>query len=251
MLNLSKITLLLLASIGLTACGAVNKLKNTIEGLDGECSFCEFDEDEQLIRPNAVPVDADIFTVANGIRGVIGTSSGIILEDIEDSDDEPTYDEMTLDNTEGGFAYFTDSTGGFEYVGILEDTDLGDALYFVPSTGVTTATWDATIVVIAAGTPQTRTFPLEVNFNSRQITGRNIQFAPVSSGVGIPATSRIGTLEGTFLIAGQTNAGQLTGTFDIAGDTIDEVKMYGLIGEDGAVGVFSGTYFGGFVAEPQ
>ncbi len=247
MLNLSKITLLLLASIGLTACGALNTLKNEIEGFDGECSFCEFDEDEQLIRPNAVPVDADIFTVANGIRGVIGTESGI-LEDIEDSDDEPTYGEMTLGNTESGFAYFTDNAGDFEYVGILDDTDLGDALYFVPSTGVTTATWDATIVVIAAGTPQTRTFPLEVNFNSREIKGENIEFAPAT---GINPTPRIGTLEGNFKIAGQENAGQLTGTFDIAGDTIEGVKMYGLIGEDGAVGVFSGSYFGGFVAEPQ
>ena len=254
MLNLSKITLLLLVCIGLTACGAVNKLKNTIEGLgdglDDDCSFCEFDEEGELILPTAVPVDADIFTIANAIRGTIGTKSGI-LEDIENSSAVVTYGEMSLDNAEGGFAYFTSDAGEYEYVGILDNTDLGDALYYVPSTGVTTATWDATIVLIAEGSPpQEVSFPLTVNFNSREITGRNIEFEPVPGVGGIPATSRTGTLEGKFGVAGADNAGRLNGTFDIAEDANRPIDMYGLIGEDGAVGVFSGAYFGGFVAEP-
>ncbi len=246
MLKLSKITLLLLASIGLTACGALGSLINEINAANEDCPSCEFYENEQLALPPDVHVNADIFKVPF-TRGHVQTNSGII-EDIENYNDELTYGKMTLNNAEGGFAYFTDATGGFEYVGILDDTDLGNALHFgLRKSPTVMVTWDATIVVILEGTPQTRTFPLEIDFYRLVFTGDNIEFDPVSSGAG----PRIGSLSGGFNIAGASNAGQITGSFNIAGEDNHAADMYGLIGEDGAVGVFYGSYLGGFVAEPQ
>ena len=268
MLNLSKITLLLLASIGLTACGALGTLLNEIENAGDECplseEFCELNEDgEQILLPDPVNVNATDFTISSSIRGEIGTKSGVLVN-ISEPADSPSYDvnytevlrEDSGNGATDGFAYYSleSATEGVDpllYVGILSTTDLGDAFNYSLSSGSEAkATWQATIVLISEGTPQTVDFPLEVNFNSREIKGENIEFAPVPVGPGIDDESRTGTLEGKFRVAGESNAGQMNGTFDIAEDSLIRAPMIGLIGDEGAVGVFSGGYFGGFVASP-
>ncbi len=267
MLNLSKITLLLLASIGLTACGLASLL-DEIEKAGEDCplaeEFCELNEDGEQIRlPDAVSVNATNFTISSSIRGEVGLKSGVLVN-IAEPADSPSYDveytevlrEDSGNGATDGFAYFslesaTEGVDPLPYVGILSTTDLGNAFNYSLSSGSEAkATWQAKIVLISEGTSQTSSFLLEVNFNSRQIKGENIAFEPVLSGVGIPATSRTGTLEGKFRVAGESNAGQMNGTFDIAEDTLRGAPMIGLIGDEGAVGVFSGTYFGGFVASP-
>ncbi len=262
MLNLSKITLLLLASIGLTACGLaslIDEIEKAGEGLGDDCSFCEFDEDGELILPPAVNVNARNFTISSSIQGEIGVKSGV-LKDISllaDVSSIRVNRENIGDGATDGFVHLSieSATEGVDpllYVGILSTTDLGNAFNYTLSTaGEAKATWDATIVLISEGAPQTVKFPLEVNFNSQEIKGENIEFAPVRVGPGIPDESRTGTLEGNFRVAGQSNAGQMSGTFDIAEDTDMEAEMIGLIGDEGAVGVFSGNYFGGFVASPR
>ena len=51
---------------------------------------------------------------------------------------------------------------------------------------------------------------------------------------------------------GDLAPGQLTGYFDFNNDDISPTPMTGIIGEKGAVGVFSdNNYFGGFVASPK
>ncbi len=267
MLNLSKITLLLLASIGLTACGLGSLIDAIEKAGDGEdCplseEFCELNEDgEQILLPEPVNVNATDFTISSSIRGEIGTKSGVLVN-IAEPADSPSYgveytEVLREDSGNGatdGFAYFSlNATNGEtrQYVGILSTTNLGNAFNYSLSSGSEAkATWQATIVLISEGTPQTSSFPLEVNFNSREIKGENIEFEPVPGVGGIPATSRTGTLEGKFRVAGESNAGQMNGTFDIAEDRLIRAPMIGLIGDEGAVGVFSGNYFGGFVASP-
>ncbi len=267
MLNLSKITLLLLASIGLTACGLAS-LIDAIESGDDECplepQFCDFDEDgEQSLLPPDVNVNADTFTISTAIRATIGQKSGI-LEDISAPSDSPTYDvPYTVVNrspggngTDDGFAYYSleSATEGVDpvlYVGILEDTDLGNAFNYRLSTAAEAkTTWRGTLTLIEGDVVSTSSeFSMEINFTSLQIS--------TPDGITIPrgtddSNPRMGRLNGDFGVAGQKQRtpGQLNGMFDIIGDTPSPTPMIGLIGEQGAVGVFSGTYFGGFVASP-
>ena len=267
MLNLSKITLLLLASIGLTACGLGSLIDAIEKAGDGEdCplseEFCELNEDgEQILLPDAVNVNATDFTISSSIQGEIGQKSGVLVN-IAEPADTPSYDvnytevlrEDSGNGATDGFAYFSlNATNGEtrQYVGILSTTNLGNAFNYSLSSGSEAkATWQATIVLISEGTPQMSSFPLEVNFKSQEIKGENIEFAPVPVGPGIDDESRTGTLEGKFRVAGESNAGQMNGTFDIAEDRLIRAPMIGLIGDEGAVGVFSGNYFGGFVASP-
>ncbi len=91
---------------------------------------------------------------------------------------------------------------------------------------------------------------MEVNFTSLQISTPDGIIIPTGTDT---STTRTGRLNGNFGVAGQVQRtpGELNGKFDIIGDTPPPTDMIGLIGEEGAVGVFSGTYFGGFVASPQ
>ncbi len=265
MLNLSKITLLLLARIGLTACG-LGSLIDAFENAGDECpptdTFCEVNEDDQqIIRPLDVNVDATDFTVSSSILGVVDQKSGI-LEGITEPADSPSYDvSYTVVNRENsgsgrndGFAYFSlndTSSGTRQYVGILPTTDLGNAFHLRLSTAAELkATWRGTLTLLeAGGASESDEFSMEVNFTSRQIS--------TPEGITIPAKNanlapRKARLNGKFGVVGDSTRtpGQLNGTFDFDDDNLPNDTMIGLIGEEGAVGVFSGTYFGGFVASP-
>ncbi len=271
MLNLSKITLLLLASIGLTACGALGTLLNEIEnaGEGEDCPleerFCELDEDELLIlTPDDVNVDASTLQIASSILGATGTKSGI-LEDISELPDSPTYvvpytsvtRSLSGGGTDDGFAYYSleSATEGVDpllYVGILEDTDLGNAFnYRLSSVAEAKTTWRGTLTLIEEGgvVSTSSEFSMEINFSSLQISTPDNITIPTGSD---NSASRTGRLNGDFGVAGHTERtpGELNGMFDIIDDRIPPTPMIGLIGEQGAVGVFSGTYFGGFVASP-
>ncbi|MCA8835586.1 MAG: hypothetical protein K8953_10935 [Proteobacteria bacterium] len=262
MLNLSKITLLLLASIGLTACGALNSLLNEIEKGGDECplseEFCELNEDgEQVNRPPDVNVDADILQISGSIEGELGRKSGV-LEDISllaDVSSTTVNRESSGNGAEDGFAYLSiDDTSGEtrQYVGILSTTDLGNALHYALSTvEEAKASWRGKLTLIEGDVVSTsEEFSIEVDFKSRQIS--TPEGFPIPTGSDNSA-SRTGRLNGDFGVAADPSRtpGQMNGTFDIIEDTIDPATMIGLIGEEGAVGVFSGTYFGGFVASPQ
>ncbi len=267
MLNLSKITLLLLASIGLTACGALNTLLNEIENAGDECPleerFCELDEDELLILlPDDVNVDAaTTLQISDSIRGVVDQKSGI-LENISEPTDSPSYDvlygvvnrSLSGNGTDDGFAYFSIATDSEprQFVGILEDTDLGNAFnYRLSGASQAKATWRGRLTLIEAGQVSTsEEFDMEVNFTSLQISTPDNITIPTGSDNSNP---RRGRLNGDFGVAGhaERTPGELNGMFDIIDDRIAPTPMIGLIGEQGVVGVFSGTYFGGFVASPR
>ncbi len=266
MLNLSKITLLLLASIGLTACG-LGSLIEELEKAGDECpltdTFCEVNEDGVQIRTlDDVNVDALDFTISSSILGVVDQKSGI-LEGITEPADSPSYDvsytvvnrESSGNGTDDGFAYYSIlPAGGGEsrkYVGILPTTDLGNAFHLRLSTAAELkATWRGTLTLLEAGdASESDEFSMEVNFTSRQISTPEGITIPAKNANLAPRTAR---LNGKFGVVGDPTRtpGQLNGTFDFDDDSLTADTMIGLIGEQGAVGVFSGTYFGGFVASP-
>ncbi len=100
-----------------------------------------------------------------------------------------------------------------------------------------------------------RPFNLTVDFKAQQISSETI-LIPVTNGD--DAYNRDARIWGDFGVAGGGESGngglapgQLTGYFDFLSDDEFQTPMTGIIGEDGAVGVFNGNYFGGFVAVPQ
>ncbi len=100
-----------------------------------------------------------------------------------------------------------------------------------------------------------RPFNLTVNFEAQQIYSETIQI-PVTDGD--DAYNRDATIDGDFGVAGGGGSGpndlapgQLSGSFDILYDDEFPTPMTGIIGDKGAVGVFNGAYFGGFVAVPR
>ncbi len=265
MLNLSKITLLLLASIGLTACG----LASLIEEIEkaGDCplaeEFCELNEEgQQINKPDDEVVEASTLQIASSILGVVDQKSGI-LKSISEPSDSPNYEvgytevfrSLSGNGTDDGFAYFSianTNTGTRQYVGILPGTNLGNAFHFRQSSAAEAkATWQGTLTLIEGNVVSTTDeFSIQVDFISHEISTPD--GFPIPRGTNF-ADPRIGRLEGDFGVAGDptTTPGQLNGSFDIDGDNLRGVPMIGLIGEQGAVGVFSGTYLGGFVASPQ
>ncbi len=260
MLNLSKITLLLLASIGLTACGLAS-LIDEIEKAGDECplaeEFCELNEDgEQINTPDDVNVDADTLQISQTVLGN-NTRSGF-LEDIDEPPNAVNYTPVTRSGSgnggNDGFAYYSITANGatLEYVGILPSTNLGNALHRrLPIAGDAKATWQGRLTLIEAGVAsESDEFDMEVNFSSLQIStpdGITIRAAGDSSSI------RKARLNGDFGVAGhaERTPGELNGKFDFDDDNKPADPMIGLIGEAGAVGVFFGNYFGGFVASPR
>ncbi len=98
-------------------------------------------------------------------------------------------------------------------------------------------------------------FNLTVDFKAQQISSETI-LIPITDGD--DAYNRDARIWGDFGVAGGGESGngglapgQLTGYFDFISDEEFQTPMTGIIGEDGAVGVFNGNYFGGFVAVPK
>ena len=101
-------------------------------------------------------------------------------------------------------------------------------------------------------------FNLTVDFKTQQISSETI-LIPVPNGD--DAYNRHARIWGDFGVSSGDNVGsgngdlapgQLTGYFDFNNDDISPTPMTGIIGEKGAVGVFSdNNYFGGFVAVPK
>ncbi len=99
-------------------------------------------------------------------------------------------------------------------------------------------------------------FNLTVDFKAQKISSETI-LIPVTDGddaynrdariwgdFGVSSGDRVG-------IGSDLAPGQLTGSFDFTDDEEYPTPMTGIIGEKGAVGVFNGAYFGGFVAVPR
>ncbi len=101
-------------------------------------------------------------------------------------------------------------------------------------------------------------FNMTVDFKTQQISSETI-LIPVTNGD--DAYNRLARIWGDFGVSSGDNVGsgndglapgQLTGYFDFNDDVnIPPTPMTGIIGEKGAVGVFNGNYFGGFVASPR
>ncbi|MGU9963495.1 MAG: hypothetical protein ACNYPD_05230 [Candidatus Halichondribacter symbioticus] len=98
-------------------------------------------------------------------------------------------------------------------------------------------------------------FDLQVNYMAQQISAGTINVqaygddplkynATIYGDFGVSSGDKVG-------IGSTLAPGQLTGTFDLLGDRKPGSPITGIIGEEGAVGVFTGNYFGGFVAVPQ
>ncbi len=99
-------------------------------------------------------------------------------------------------------------------------------------------------------------FNLTVDFKAQQISSETI-LIPVTDGD--DAYNRDARISGKFGVSSGDKVGigsdlapgQLTGSFDFLDDEEFPTPMTGIIGEKGAVGVFNGAYFGGFVAVPK
>ena len=100
-------------------------------------------------------------------------------------------------------------------------------------------------------------FNLIVNFKTQEISSETIQIPVTDDDDAYNRTARIW---GDFGVSSGSNGGkvnnglapgQLSGYFDFLDDDIFQTPMTGIIGEKGAVGVFNGNYFGGFVASPK
>ncbi len=101
-------------------------------------------------------------------------------------------------------------------------------------------------------------FDLHVNYKTQEINSGRIKV----QAYGNRPSKTDATLSGEFGVSSGDSVGignhglapgQLRGTFDIYNDGDDKfpTPMTGIIGEKGAVGVFNGNYFGGFVASPR
>ena len=374
MLKLSKITLLLLAGLGissLSGCGTLALLEQCASGA-GTNAICPDDDalvrasDGSLVDSNGRVVvlpdgtvveddeyviikDGDVITynvykrtpdvvvtadtlaklasVAQS-EDVVGIRSAV-LADIEEPSistelvKQVAYTEKTFENSNnGGFAFYSfesdshepaavdkviplDGSGephreAFKYVGILPNTDVGNALrnyhdqardeyggialsaheeipalafwtgqvtvvvpemtystYYVEKTNAgerINTYYDEVGYVPATSDP----FNLTVDFKTQQISSETI-LIPVPNGD--DAYNRHARIWGDFGVSSGDNVGsgngdlapgQLTGYFDFNNDDISPTPMTGIIGEKGAVGVFSdNNYFGGFVASPK
>ncbi len=99
-------------------------------------------------------------------------------------------------------------------------------------------------------------FNLTVDFKAQQISSETIN-VPVTDGD--DAYNRNARIWGDFGVSSGDKVGigsdlapgQLIGSFDFIDDDELPTPMTGIIGEEGAVGVFNGNYFGGFVAVPK
>ena len=259
---------------------------------------------------------------------VVGIRSAV-LADIEEPSistelvKQVAYTEKAFKNFDGGgFAFYSfesdshepatvdkviplDESGeshreAFKYVGVLPNTDVGNALrnyhdqardeyggialsaheeipalafwtgqvtvvvpemtystYYVEKTNAgerANTYYDEVGYVPATSDP----FNLTVDFKAQQISSETI-LIPVPNGD--DAYNRHARIWGDFGVSSGDNVGsgngdlapgQLTGYFDFNNDDISPTPMTGIIGEKGAVGVFSdNNYFGGFVASPK
>ncbi len=337
MLKLSKITLLLLAGLGissLSGCATLALFEECASGV-GVNALCPEEPlyvGPEHIRTPDVAVTADTLAKLASVaqsEDVVGIRSAV-LADIEEPSistelvKQVAYTEKTFENSNnGGFAFYSfesdshepaavdkviplDGSGephreAFKYVGILPNTDVGNALrshydqprdefggialsaheeipliaiwtgqvtvvvpemtyptYYVEKTNAgerTNTYYDEVGYVPATSLP----FNLTVDFKTQQISSETI-LIPVTNGD--DAYNRLARIWGDFGVSSGDNVGygndglapgQLTGYFDFNNDiNIPPTPMTGIIGDKGAVGVFSdNNYFGGFVASPK
>ena len=213
--------------------------------------------------PTVPIVEGDHATTNNMGYYLQGTATGLNTGDVEDAvvttvTFNDAFDDVD-DNPFDGFAYF-DGVENRRYVGILSNTNMGAPL----TTPVGRAIWPAFIASgegIISGEDDFTTptaFNLMVRFNT---TGGTISaFIPASN----PRFAfRIdGEFDAGGVITGTTNRRiyrdntDIT-TYDSAQLINTEGTLRGLIGSDGAVGVFTTDaagarvpYAGGFVAKP-
>ncbi len=143
-----------------------------------------------------------------------------------------------------GFAYKTAGTSPdfVYYVGILPTTNLGLPLNNTTQAGA----WNGSFVSIEDGTVATTEFTLTVTFGGA--TGSNVGSVAPSAAIGNY------TFRGDFDANGVIQNGTITHTVTSPAEVISMGTLQGLIGQDGAVGVFisnsdaSMDFGGGFVA---
>ncbi|MCA8835428.1 MAG: hypothetical protein K8953_10125, partial [Proteobacteria bacterium] len=161
-----------------------------------------------------------------------------------------------------GFSYFT--AGGYSYVGILESTNLGAPVQEVDGTAI----WHGQLNFRNATGNFAHEFAININYGTDggTIDGffSNIENTPkVLFAPSLVSTANMTdfALNGDFneygVITGTTNFAQYTGD-SVGGEVIGTEQaglLSGIIGQEGAVGVFHGlsqnTYVGGFAVHPK
>ncbi len=154
---------------------------------------------------------------------------------------DATYNSNPLNGDDmDGFAYNTDSTDAVVYVGLLPTTNLGLPLNNTTQAG----TWNGSFVSIEGDAVATNEFTLTVTFGG--------------AGAGKAGSISATTIASTdYSFTGKFDAnGVIDGTVTHTDTTDSTGPLQGLIGQDGAVGVFisnAGTqdFGGGFVARKQ
>ena len=209
------------------------------------------------VAPAFVAVDGVVATNAN---------ANFIVEDSADDDTELdlgtatgltidaqyrgflTLDSLDTAYNEGGIGFAVArgdfASGNNLYVGLLSGTDLG-----APEPMRTdTVTWKALLLaMVGVNTPlATPEFDLEINFGAKTF----------GIGTGGTGTVSITNLQNIRLHGRFTDNGVIYGTTSVSNPGENLGTLTGLIGADGAVGIFRGNvggsypYVGGFVAAP-
>ncbi|MCA8835739.1 MAG: hypothetical protein K8953_11720, partial [Proteobacteria bacterium] len=194
---------------------------------------------------NTIPTEKNQFlTTLGGIISTQGTTAPTDITTVTLSD--VYYDPVTISgDAADGFSYFT--AGDYSYVGILDSTDLG-----APSQGFNgaKAIWHGQLNFRNVA----REFAININYDSGGGTVDGF-FADI---VGTTDFALHGDFNEHGLITGDTKFAEYTNDiFDgMAINTPDGI-LSGIIGQEGAVGVFHSTalgadgYVGGFIAHPE
>ncbi|MGU9963671.1 MAG: hypothetical protein ACNYPD_06135 [Candidatus Halichondribacter symbioticus] len=199
-----------------------------------------------FLQGGATTVDFGSLRLNNGSNPVVRTLN---LKDA-------TYDDVPLGgDKEDGLAYFEARVGNADggYAGILSGTNLGAPLPAYVAESEPVAVWKGKFGVGGSARIVNRDFNLNVNLQTRKINAF-VQFA---------GTSHY-KLDGDFNDEGLiVNGTVIYGIFtnreqDMLEETIKSGILTGLIGQEGAVGVFhsnndnigTSSYTGGFVACP-
>ncbi len=163
------------------------------------------------------------------------------------------------DNDTSGFALGSIGQAGDtrRYVGILNGTDVGSPLTLDASI---TGEWKGFLAMQTANFSSAKAITLDVGFDGTvgTIATKSGGFAATVNGTSAPNITINGKFGANGVIYGTTSVTNVDTSSSAFGTGAIAGTLTGLIGEDGAVGVFSGAnvhdvsfgYVGGFVAEP-
>ncbi len=233
-----------------TTDGGINPFVGGFVGIPAVASYAAF-RNYYTLQTGTKQLHADL-TTGGDVEFMAGSAGGLAVTDLTFDDTDQFTSFPVVDAGDGFALLFGETAGGDDRyrAGLLSGTDLGAPLVNAPSDG----TWDGNVHV------------------SRHVDGTTNEPLPVSVTLNVDfSTGRIGvtnhTITGSEMltIAGEFRAGSNNPTLPVGilGGTVSyndgttehtSLPLIGLIGVDGAIGVFHGgtdiPMVGGFAVKP-